>query len=159
MIKKYVLGFTVVLTLVFGGLMLQGCPQVSDDGTVEVKVPYVKLVSESVQNGAAYLKIFYPDSAVEGANLLNNIANTLETAEGDLPKLIMETTDQAIEAGKVPDQYKTFILGVVTIADSYLKFADFNVDDVIIIFRSAAKSLGSEASVQAAGWAGWNKLD
>lgn len=150
--KKFLLTLLTIATLAFSGLMLQGCPQVAEDGTVEVVVPHVNTFANSAQTTAAVAKIWIGDDAPSVEAVLRNIATTIKGADGNVSALIMDTVDQAIESGALSPTYRTFILGIVGIADSYLQFADFNVDDVILIFEAAANGLSDQVSAQAAGF-------
>lgn len=155
-IRKAVVAVTMVVTMAFGGLMLTGCPGVAPDGTVEITVPNVAQVADSARTTAAIAKAFYiKDDAPAVAAVLRSVVDVVRGAEGNVSDLIMDTVDKAIENGAMPDTYRTFILGIVGIADSYFQFVDFNVEDVVVIFEAAAQGLSGDVSVAGAPGFDW----
>jgi len=152
--KKQIITVLTVLALVSGGLMLSGCPGTAPDGTVEVVVPNVDQFAQTAEALAAVARVTYlGENAASVKVVLDQVIGVVGGAEGSVSALILATVDEAIEAGKLEASFKLFFIGVMGVIENYVRFNDFDINDVLKILQAASDGLGDGVSTQSASFA------
>lgn len=150
--RKTIIAFVTCLSLVFGGLTLQGCINQNPE-EVSVQVPNVNEFAQTAQALSAVARVTYlHENAAAVKAVLDQVVGVVEGADHDISGLILATVDEAIAAGKIDAAYKLFFLGTMGVVDSYFQFRDFNVDDVVIILKAASNGLDDGVTTQSVGF-------
>ncbi len=108
-------------------------------------VPHVNEFARTAESLAAVARVTYlKDDAGPVKEVLDQVIEVVDGAEGSISNLILLTVDEAIEAGKLDASFKLLFVGLMGVVDSYLQFNDFDVEDILTILKAASNGLSDQ---------------
>lgn len=137
-----VAGLSLVSVMIGSALTVQGCFKQTETEVV-VEVPHVETVAENARSLAKMANAFVlnDETAAGIADLMNYVVDNVDAAEGSTSQFMLNTVDEAVKAGKVPESFRLLLVGLVNIVNNYFEIKDFNLNDFIVICRAFVDGL------------------
>ena len=143
-LPKYVFTGFVALAMLVGGFSLTICDIFQqDENEVAIVIPSVRSVGSACESLGRLGSAFYLDSeqADALAGIIDYVADNVSNASGNISTLLLLTLDQSIEKGAIPESFKIFGVGLITIMNEYFELKEFNVKDCIFCLCSFTRGL------------------